>query len=68
MKLTCPICKVATTYEENPSRPFCSDRCRLIDLGKWILEDYSINETERTGPAGPAGHAGDIGPATEETG
>ncbi len=29
-------------YEGNPYRPFCSERCRLVDLGKWLNEDYRI--------------------------
>jgi len=46
MKIICPICKVETTWEENPSRPFCSERCRLIDLGKWASEDYRVEGRE----------------------
>jgi endogenous inhibitor of DNA gyrase (YacG/DUF329 family) len=42
MKITCPICKTVTTWEENPHRPFCSERCKLIDMGKWASEDYKI--------------------------
>jgi hypothetical protein len=42
MNIVCPICKTKTTWEENPWRPFCSERCKLIDLGKWILEEYTI--------------------------
>ena len=42
MKILCPICKQPTTWEENPWRPFCSERCKMIDLGKWVLEDYKI--------------------------
>ncbi|MBI4690741.1 MAG: DNA gyrase inhibitor YacG [Nitrospirae bacterium] len=42
MKITCPICKKTTTWEENPWRPFCSEKCKLIDLGKWVLEEYKI--------------------------
>jgi len=42
MKITCPICKRVTTWEENPYRPFCSERCKLIDLGKWVSEEYKI--------------------------
>jgi endogenous inhibitor of DNA gyrase (YacG/DUF329 family) len=42
MKITCPVCKKKTTWEENPWRPFCSERCKLIDLGKWASEDYKI--------------------------
>jgi endogenous inhibitor of DNA gyrase (YacG/DUF329 family) len=29
-------------WQDNPSRPFCSERCRQIDLGHWADEDYSI--------------------------
>jgi endogenous inhibitor of DNA gyrase (YacG/DUF329 family) len=36
------MCKNTTTWEENPWRPFCSERCKLIDLGKWISEEYKI--------------------------
>jgi endogenous inhibitor of DNA gyrase (YacG/DUF329 family) len=42
MKIICPVCKKITTWEENPWRPFCSERCKLIDLGKWASEEYRI--------------------------
>ncbi len=43
MPRTCPICgKPAAPRPQNRSAPFCSDRCRLIDLGKWLGEDYRI--------------------------
>ncbi len=42
MKIICPICKRAITWEENPCRPFCSERCKLIDLGKWISGEYRV--------------------------
>lgn len=42
MKITCPVCKKKTSWEDNPFRPFCSERCRLIDLGKWASEEYRI--------------------------
>jgi endogenous inhibitor of DNA gyrase (YacG/DUF329 family) len=41
-KVICPICKKEAQWEDNPFRPFCSERCRLIDLGKWASEDYRI--------------------------
>jgi endogenous inhibitor of DNA gyrase (YacG/DUF329 family) len=46
MKITCPICKETTTWEENPNRPFCSERCKLIDLGKWATEAYRVEGGE----------------------
>ncbi|OGW36269.1 MAG: DNA gyrase inhibitor YacG [Nitrospirae bacterium RBG_13_39_12] len=42
MKIICPICRSKTTWEENPWRPFCSERCKLVDLGKWVSEEYKI--------------------------
>lgn len=48
MKIKCPICRKTTTWEENPCRPFCSERCRLIDLGKWASAGYSIPGEKKT--------------------
>ncbi len=43
MQVDCPTCKTPVEWSEsNPHRPFCSDRCRLIDLGAWASEDYRI--------------------------
>jgi hypothetical protein len=42
IKLRCPICKKATKASE-PDFPFCSDRCRLLDLGKWASGGYVIS-------------------------
>jgi endogenous inhibitor of DNA gyrase (YacG/DUF329 family) len=38
----CPICKAEVSWEENSYRPFCSERCRLIDLGAWTEGRYRI--------------------------
>ena len=40
--LKCPICKKAVPLDD-PNMPFCSDRCRTIDLGKWASGDYKIS-------------------------
>ncbi len=42
LKLKCPICKKVVTSKESEF-PFCSDRCRLIDLGKWASGGYVIS-------------------------
>jgi endogenous inhibitor of DNA gyrase (YacG/DUF329 family) len=42
IKLRCPICK-KTTKATDPNFPFCSDRCRIIDLGKWASGGYVIS-------------------------
>lgn len=41
--VTCPHCKQATDLGPgNPWRPFCSERCKMIDLGEWFEESRSI--------------------------
>ncbi|GAB0150727.1 MULTISPECIES: DNA gyrase inhibitor YacG [Marinobacterium] len=41
--LDCPQCGIPTLYSiDNPDRPFCSKRCRMIDLGEWASEGYQI--------------------------
>jgi endogenous inhibitor of DNA gyrase (YacG/DUF329 family) len=38
----CPQCGGEAEKRENPFRPFCSERCKLIDLGNWLGERYRI--------------------------
>ncbi|MDZ7662329.1 DNA gyrase inhibitor YacG [Thiohalophilus sp.] len=39
----CPTCGKPVSWDENAKwRPFCSDRCRLIDLGEWASESHRI--------------------------
>jgi endogenous inhibitor of DNA gyrase (YacG/DUF329 family) len=38
----CPTCRRETPWAGNPHRPFCSDRCRLLDLAAWADERYRI--------------------------
>jgi len=42
VKLRCPICK-KEVQSTAPDFPFCSDRCRTIDLGKWSSGSYVIS-------------------------
>ncbi|MDP2604041.1 MAG: DNA gyrase inhibitor YacG [Deltaproteobacteria bacterium] len=42
MRVKCPTCKTEVAWENNPYRPFCSERCRLIDLGAWATEKFKI--------------------------
>jgi len=42
MKVKCPTCKKWTEWQNNPYRPFCSERCKLTDLGAWASEEYRI--------------------------
>jgi uncharacterized protein len=43
MKRRCPICRKPTDSETNADFPFCSERCRLLDLGNWSSEKYVIS-------------------------
>ena len=39
----CPPCEAPVEWgPQSPSRPFCSERCKLIDLGAWAAEEHSI--------------------------
>ncbi|EGG98861.1 zinc-binding protein [gamma proteobacterium IMCC2047] len=41
--VACPTCKKSTAWSnDNPNRPFCCERCKLIDLGAWANEENSI--------------------------
>ena len=43
----CPRCGAPSEYSPaNAFRPFCSERCRLIDLGKWAAEEYRVPEKD----------------------
>jgi endogenous inhibitor of DNA gyrase (YacG/DUF329 family) len=59
--IACPTCRRETAWEGNPWRPFCSERCRLIDLGAWAGGEYRIPSGER--PADDD-EGGDQGPGT----
>ena len=41
-QVTCPRCEKEMKWKDNPYRPFCSERCKLIDLGQWAEEKYRI--------------------------
>jgi hypothetical protein len=40
--MRCPLCGRHTTWQENPHRPFCSERCRLADLEGWLKGRYAL--------------------------
>lgn len=40
----CPFCRKPVPWETTPTRPFCSERCRLADLGAWSAEEYKVPE------------------------
>jgi endogenous inhibitor of DNA gyrase (YacG/DUF329 family) len=50
----CPICgKPAEWRQENKYRPFCSEHCKLIDLGEWAAENYRLpaQDNDRMDPS-----------------
>lgn len=55
MRIRCPMCKtvIADAPDDHPSRPFCSARCKLLDLGNWFDEGYRVSE-----PINPLENAG----------
>lgn len=43
LTVTCPHCRQPARYApDNPWRPFCSERCRQMDLGAWANEEYRV--------------------------
>ncbi len=54
----CPYCGQDARLEpDNPWRPFCSERCKMVDLGHWLQEDYAIPaeapDDDLGGPSSP---------------
>ena len=50
-EVTCPHCKKPNTWTgNNPFRPFCSERCKLIDLGDWAAEKHRIAGDDAISP------------------
>ncbi|MET0090213.1 MAG: DNA gyrase inhibitor YacG [Candidatus Thiodiazotropha sp.] len=44
-RVPCPTCGKSVTWTADSAwRPFCSERCRLIDLGDWLDENHRISE------------------------
>jgi endogenous inhibitor of DNA gyrase (YacG/DUF329 family) len=40
--IKCPVCEKPFEIENSASMPFCSDRCKKIDLGRWLGERYGL--------------------------
>jgi uncharacterized protein len=51
VRIKCPTCQRESDWETAPYRPFCSERCRLVDLSAWLTGERAI--------------AGEPAPATE---
>ena len=50
LKVPCPTCKKEVEWHSTPSRPFCSARCKLLDLGEWAAGNFAI-PTNHDAPA-----------------
>lgn len=48
----CPSCR-GPVPRDGKHGPFCSDRCRLVDLGRWFREDYRFHRPLRPGESPP---------------
>ena len=65
MEYRCPICgKTFPPPENSPDStasffPFCSDRCKLVDLGRWLDGKYQIPLQEDSDESTPSDHPGD---------
>jgi len=46
ISVTCPTCQTKKVTDDQEHFPFCSKRCKLIDLGAWADEKYKIEDTE----------------------
>jgi hypothetical protein len=46
-RIHCPICNRENDFFADPVGPFCSKRCKLVDLGKWLGEEYCVSEPLR---------------------
>jgi endogenous inhibitor of DNA gyrase (YacG/DUF329 family) len=40
--MKCPTCGKPVDRKNNSFRPFCSERCKMVDLGRWINEEYRL--------------------------
>lgn len=42
----CPNCEKEYNYYDSSVRPFCSERCKMVDLGQWFNEEYTVPSSE----------------------
>ena len=45
--VSCPTCKKIFDFHQSDFRPFCSEHCRMVDLGHWLMETHRIPSKER---------------------
>lgn len=47
LEVKCPRCEIVFRYYESEFRPFCCERCKMIDLGHWFEESYRVPAKEK---------------------
>lgn len=59
----CPICDAGLpgNWQDYPDYPFCTRRCRLVDLGRWLGEDYRVANKPDSDPDDSASTPGEEG-------
>lgn len=59
-KTKCPTCRGEAVKDGNKVYPFCSERCQLIDLGRWVNEEYRVpDEPDVSGGGAESSHPTD---------
>jgi endogenous inhibitor of DNA gyrase (YacG/DUF329 family) len=56
LRIKCPSCRKEGEWFATPYGPFCSKRCKLVDLGQWLNEEHKLSrplDEEEKQPAGP---------------
>ena len=56
LPVNCPICKKKFNYYGSDFRPFCSERCKEVDLGHWVTGSYAVEGR----PASPEEITGEL--------
>jgi uncharacterized protein len=57
--VSCPRCGAKVKWSpDSPFRPFCSERCKQIDLGAWASESYRVPESSGPDEQDPTGKSG----------
>ncbi|POB13972.1 DNA gyrase inhibitor YacG [Halobacteriovorax sp. DA5] len=46
LKVKCPECSKEFNYYSSEFRPFCSEKCKMVDLGMWLTENYTVASNE----------------------
>ena len=42
LNIKCPLCDKVFNYYSSKHRPFCREKCKMIDLGHWFNEEYTL--------------------------